>query len=34
VGSWLKEGDFATQEQAEHLVVRTLHAVYSFCQYY
>jgi len=34
VGSWLKEGLFATQEQAEHWVVRTLHVVYAFDQYY
>ena len=32
--SWLKHGGFATREQAEHQAVRTLHAVYSFCQCY
>jgi len=43
VGSWLKERDFATQEQAQHQVVRTLHvvrilfisliAIFSFCYF-
>jgi len=31
----LAEGEaFASQEQAEHQVVRTLHNVYAFYQYY
>jgi len=34
VGSWLKEGAFAAQKQDEHWVVRTLHVVYAFYQYY
>jgi len=34
VFKWGAGGAFATQEQAEHRVVRTLHYVYAFYQYY
>ena len=33
-GELAEGGGFSTQEQAEHRVVRTLHVVYSFYQYY
>jgi len=33
-GELAEGGAFATQEQAEHRVVRTLYVVYAFYQYY
>jgi len=34
VGKLAGNGNFATQEQAEHQVVRKLHSVYPFYQHY